>query len=156
MRFPFHSGRRQAYLALSCLCVCWMGTLAAAGADHAAPLTGELQAKLQVPIDTRKLKPGSEIVASVEKTWRGPDCLLKAGATVYGHIVAVDRLAKGQPTRLNVLFDRADCNGNRQSPFGLQLAALNLPPLKMEADVLSAEIGIFEDGTVPATGASGC
>lgn len=144
-----------ACLASLCLCACVWCAHAAAGSEAAPALTGALQTKLQIPLDTRKLKPGSEVVASVEKTWRGPDCLLKAGATVYGHVTEVSRKSKGQTTSLSVLFDHADCNGSRQTPFGLQLAALNLPPLKMEADVLQAEAGIFEDGTGPGIGASG-
>ncbi|HEY4356357.1 MAG TPA: hypothetical protein VGN16_11460 [Acidobacteriaceae bacterium] len=155
MRSPCTIGRRCAYFVPLCLLVWAWCTQPSAGAEREPPLVGALQAKLQVPLDTRKLKPGSEIIASVEKTWRGPDCLLRAGATVYGHITEVNRRAKGQPTTLNVLFDHADCNGNRQTPFGLQLAAVNLPVIKLEADVLSAEIGIFEDGAVPGTGASG-
>ncbi len=112
-----------ALLASSSMCLQSSATLWAE--QSAPPPRTLLQTRLDVSLDTLRLRPGAPILASVLVPWSGPDCVLKVGATVYGQVTEVSSKHKGQhESSLKVLFDRADCNGERAVPITLVLFAV--------------------------------
>ena len=84
-----------------------------------------LQATLDVPLDTSHMVVDAPIFASTRLLWAGPDCTLRPGATLSGRVLAVQSRSKGNSqSSLTLLFDHADCNGQRAVPFALALYAL--------------------------------
>jgi hypothetical protein len=84
-----------------------------------------LLATLEVPMDTGRLTNGAAVFASVKIPWKSPNCILREGATIYGHVVGVQSKGNGFPdSRLTVIFDKADCNDKRGIELPLALYAI--------------------------------
>ncbi len=110
------------------------------GAGALAPL----EARLQVPLDTGKLVKGMPVFAAAVLPWHGPDCELKAGATVYGHVVDLQVRSPGTPeTLLTVAFEKADCNGRKAVEVPLLLYAVVDRSSAGQADTYRDQSGLF-------------
>ena len=96
----------------------WPGYLPAQTGANEAPL----QARLEVPLETRRATVGMRVVASALAPWTSGDCRLQVGSTISGHVVAVQSLKESQrESRLAAVFDRANCGGGRDVPVSLLL-----------------------------------
>ena len=68
-----------------------------------------LSAELVAPLSARGAHPGALVLAKATQGWVGPGCTLTRGSMVSGHVVDVHLDGQAKATRLELLFDRADC-----------------------------------------------
>jgi len=91
----------------------------------AAPPTQPLFANLTLPLDISRAKIGSKVQARVVTPWTGAGCVLRLGALVEGHVSQVERRSKTAPrSAFHLVFDTAECNRQRNTPFNATLIAL--------------------------------
>ncbi len=76
---------------------------------------------------------GTPVFGAALYPWTGPECSIAKGGLVSGHIVEAEKRTKPQKggsgeATLDVLFDKADCNGGHSVPIHLLLFAVAAPP----------------------------
>ena len=124
-----------------------------------APFVTPLQARLSTSLDSRISSAGTLVSAVALLDWHGPDCLLKSGSALSGHVVKAQPFRAGQKeASLVILFDKADCNKGANSPVSLVLFAVvsrsddpTYRPLEYSAAGVLNTIGPH-DGTTPLVG----
>ena len=89
-------------------------------AQHQNPMKGgaqsprPLQATLVAELNATHVHPGSMVFARAQTEWAEASCLLPPGSLVEGHVVAVLKRSKAnKSSSLQLVFDKADCKGNR-------------------------------------------
>jgi hypothetical protein len=94
-----------------------------------APAAQPLFANLTMPLDISNAKIGSKFQARLIAPWSGNGCTLRLGALVQGHVSQIERRSKAAPrSSLSLVFDTAECNRQRNTPFNAILIALLGPP----------------------------
>jgi len=84
-----------------------------------------LQTELLASLDAGHLHLDSPALAKVQVDWNGPDCKLRAGSTVVGHIAEIKpHSSQSKGSSITVVFDKADCNGHPSTPVSLVLFAV--------------------------------
>lgn len=128
-----------------CLLLSLTGSIAAAAQNAASQVrTAPLQARLNIPIDTRQIKSGTPIFASALAEWKGPDCHLRAGSTLYGHVFDLESKADGgKDSHLTIAFDKADCNRSRAVPVSIVLYALIQPDETLQGAQMQDTAGLM-------------
>ena len=109
------------------LSVAWLWTALGCRSTPAqtAPFATPLQARLSVPLDSRLSQAGTPVSAVALVEWHGPDCLLKVGRALSGHVLKAQPFQESQKeASLTVLFNRADCNDGKSVPVSLVLFAV--------------------------------
>ncbi|WP_353071786.1 hypothetical protein [Tunturiibacter gelidiferens] len=94
------------------------------------PITSQapIQVELLAALDVGKLSPGASVFAKARVDWNQPNCHLRAGSMVVGHVVDLEKRSKlNKGSSLTVAFDHADCDGHI-SPLPLTLFALIAVP----------------------------
>jgi hypothetical protein len=87
-----------------------------------------LQVELLITLNASKLARGTPVLAKTRLDWQGPNCLLRTGALVSGHIVDFEpRSKQNKGSSLTILFDNAHCDGHL-TPVGLTLVGLIVKP----------------------------
>src|SRR5215469_9192858 len=113
-RIPVH-----AWFALAC----WF---------QASPLftqtTTPVQAVLIQRLNARKVKVGDSILAKLVLPWKSPECDLRAGAIIQGHVVTQKAHSKMEKTsEIGISFESGQCDGLEMKPLYLTVAALLAP-----------------------------
>lgn len=121
-------------------------------AEHRIESQAPLQADLLVPLDVSKLNVGAPVFLKSRVDWQYASCHVKTGATISGHVVAVNRHSmQHKGSDLTIVFDTADCSGHTSQIF------FNLFAVIAEAkdDVSSADFGVFGSRIQPHSGSAG-
>jgi len=101
---------------------------AAAAAPAAATLPA-LLANLTMPLDVSRARIGTRVEATVVNAWSGNGCDLRKGALVEGHVSQVKQRTKTDKRSGFVLvFDKAECDRHRGTPFKTTIFAMIGPP----------------------------
>jgi hypothetical protein len=84
-----------------------------------------LQTELIAPLDLTHVHGGSPVLVRVDLDWIGPNCSLRAGSVVRGHVVAIVKRSKSvKDSEVQLTFDGADCEVHHETPFRFTLVAL--------------------------------
>ncbi len=102
-----------------------------------------LSAELVAPLSARGAHPGALVLAKATQGWVAPGCTLTRGSMVSGHVVDVHLDGQTKTTRLQLLFDRADCNGKAGVAYPLRLFAVIAPPEQPYDRSASEQSGLF-------------
>ncbi len=109
-----------------------------------------LETKLMESLDAGHLRAGAPVFAKVMYDWNSPGCHLRAGSTVSGRVVAAQGHRQGaQPPSLTILFERADCNGDKAASFGLVLFSVIGAVAQTEASGMVDSGGLFGSVSAP-------
>jgi len=111
------------------------------------PSVTPVQAELMADMHARLLKVGSTVYARVTADWQGTNCVLRNGATLEGHVIAVvphTKTAKG--SEVDLAFTGAQCGGLKMEAFNLQLAALAAPPQNQDLGIMSDHLPMLLTG----------
>ena len=88
-----------------------------------------LLANLTMPLDVSRAKVGTRVEATVVNAWSGNGCDLRKGALVEGHVSQVKQRTKTDKRSGFVLvFDKAECDRHRGTPFKTTIFAMIGPP----------------------------
>jgi len=79
-------------------------------------------------LDSGHLKVGKEIWVKVESGMSLPGCRLNVDSALYGHITAAVSQKNPNSSDLSLVFDHADCEGQKKKEVSLRLIALVVPP----------------------------
>jgi hypothetical protein len=122
----FHAARAQRpLLALALLPLFSLSVITRAQ----APATQPLFANLTMPLEVSQAKIGSKFQARLIAPWTANGCALRTGALIQGHVSQIERRSKTAPrSALSLVFDTAECNRQRNTPFNAILIALLGPP----------------------------
>jgi hypothetical protein len=72
-----------------------------------------LQVELLAAVDANKLTLGAQVLAKTRIDWNQPNCRLRAGSVVVGHVVDLQRRTKQlKGSSLAINFDHANCEGH--------------------------------------------
>jgi hypothetical protein len=97
-----------------------------------------VEAQLLSDIRAHQLKVGESVFARVDTIWEGAECLLRNGAILEGHVVAVVPHTKTEAnSEVTLAFTKAQCNGLEMYDFKLLLSAVAAPPSDMDHGFLS-------------------
>src|SRR5215467_8847313 len=87
-----------------------------------------VQAELIQRLEARKVKIGDPILAKMVLPWKSPECDLRAGAIIQGHVVTQKAHSKTEKTsEIGISFERGQCGGLEMKPLYLTVAALLAP-----------------------------
>ena len=101
---------------LASCCLCAQGV-----AVGAVPV----QAELLTVLDVKHTSAGEPVLLRVILPWKGPDCDLRAGSIVQGHVTSVQQRSKLVPdSELQVVFTLAECNRRPAEKREFELIAL--------------------------------
>jgi len=92
------------------------------------PINSTIAAKVTGVLDSGHLKAGKEIWVQVEYRMSLPGCTLNVGSALYGHITAAISQKNPNSSELSMVFDHADCEGQKKKELPLRLIALVGPP----------------------------
>jgi hypothetical protein len=112
-----------------------------------------IQAELVQRLNSGKVKVGDAILAKLVLPWKSPECDLRAGAIIQGH-VATQRAYSGteKTSEIGIVFESGQCGGREMKPFALTVAAVVSPYLSgyseysEELQPLSSAIGLNLNG----------
>jgi hypothetical protein len=96
--------------------------------DTEIPSNSTIAAKVTGVLDSGHLKAGKEIWVQVVSGMSLPGCRLNVGSAVYGHITAAVSQKNPNSSELSLVFDHADCEGQKKKELPLRLIALVGPP----------------------------
>jgi len=115
-----------------------------------------LQVDLLAPVDAGKIALGAPVLAKARVDWNNPDCHLRVGSVVVGHIVAIEKRSKqNKGSSLTIAFDHADCDGHL-SPFQFTLFAIIAAPEVDEGiPMRDTSTGLGSASTAPHVGGGG-
>jgi hypothetical protein len=98
------------------------------GAERRISPQAPFQAELLAPLDAGKLSRGATVLAKARFDWNDPNCHLRAGSVVVGHIVDLQQRSKlNKGSSVAIAFDQASCDGHI-SPFNFTLFAIIAKP----------------------------
>ena len=104
----------------------------------AEPGVTPIQAELMADLNARLLKVGTPVYARVVVDWTGTGCVLRKGAVLEAHVVAVSPYNRSTKlSELDLAFTQAQCAAPRMSALDLLLAAMAAPPRPMDLGILS-------------------
>ena len=87
-----------------------------------------IQAELIQRLEARKVKVGDSILAKIVLPWKSPECDLRVGAIIQGHVVAQKAHSKTEKTsEIAISFESGQCGGLEMKPLHLTVAALFAP-----------------------------
>jgi hypothetical protein len=113
-----------------------------------------IHAELVGPMDARFLKPGSPLLLKVKDAWQNDDCSLREGSILKGHVVAANVSSKeDRISKVALLVDEAECNGQTLVPMPLAVAAM-MAPDPMETGNMQ-EYAPLNEGPVATGGGAG-
>jgi hypothetical protein len=79
-------------------------------------------------LNARKVKVGDSILAKVVFPWKNPECDLRAGAILQGHVVTQKVHSKTEKiSEIGITFDSGQCGGQEMKPLSLTIAAVLAP-----------------------------
>lgn len=88
-----------------------------------------IEAHLLSDIRAHQLKVGESVFARVDARWEGADCVLRDGAILEGHVIAVvPHTRTDANSEVTLAFTRAQCKGLKMDDFKLLLSAVAAPP----------------------------
>jgi hypothetical protein len=84
-----------------------------------------LQAELLRAVEAGRVKVGDPVLAKVTVKWQSPQCALREGAILNGHIVAQKVHSKTEKTsEIALVFDSGQCGGVDLKPLPMTVAAV--------------------------------
>jgi len=87
-----------------------------------------IQAELIQRLNARKVKVGDAILAKLRTPWKSPECDLRAGAVIQGHIVTQKAYSKTEKiSEIGITFESGQCGGREMKPLLLTVAAILAP-----------------------------
>jgi hypothetical protein len=90
-------------------------------AQTAIPIHAELIQRL----NARKVKVGDPILAKLVLPWKSPECDLRSGAIIQGHVVTQKAHSKTEKiSEIGITFESGQCGGPEMKPLFLTLAAV--------------------------------
>jgi len=113
-----------------------------------------IQAELIQRLEARKVKVGDSILAKIVLPWKSPECDLRAGAVIQGHVVAQKAHSRTEKTsEIGISFESGQCGGLEMKPLHLTVAALfaPYPPSysgSEEMQPLNSAIGLALNGEI--------
>lgn len=106
-----------------------------------------IQAELSGDLAARFLHQGSIVHAKVAVEWNGPDCFLRKGAILEGHVLSVVPHSKTVPdSEVSVAFTQAQCGRQNMSALDLTLVAVAAPPAHRDLGILDAPLPMGTSG----------
>jgi hypothetical protein len=88
-----------------------------------------LLADLTLPLDISRAKVGTRVQATVDNPWSGNGCNLRKGALIEGHVSQVEQRTKtSKRSAFSLVFDKAECDHHKGTPFKATIFALLGPP----------------------------
>jgi hypothetical protein len=120
-----------------------------------------IDAHLLSDIRAHQLKVGESVFARVDGRWEGDECVLRDGAILEGHVIAVVPHSKTEAnSEVTLAFTRAQCKGLKMDDFKLLLSAVAAPPPdEMDRGILTDALPLNTRGAGnaggPGTGATG-
>ena len=130
------------------------GQAATAAAKPAFLWTGTtVVAKLLANLDSRTCKPGDPVEAEVTRdVSQNPKVVLKAGARVIGHVVALDASSTHSPeSRIAISFNSISTKGGEQTQISFVIQALAIAPRLKEKNELQDGRGMVATEITAAT-----
>ena len=77
-----------------------------------------IPARLTKFLDSKKLKPGDEVVAKTAVALQGNGVTIPSGSRVIGHVTQAQARSKGDPTSsLGIVFDKIELTSDKQFPI---------------------------------------
>jgi len=113
-----------------------------------------IQAELIQRLEARKVRVGDPILAKIVLPWKSPECDLRVGAIIQGHVVAQKAHSKMEKTSvIGISFESGQCSGLEMKPLYLIVAALLAPyppsyPGSEETPPLNSAIGLALNGGI--------
>jgi hypothetical protein len=116
-----------------------------------------IDAHLLSDIRAHQLKVGESVFARVDGRWEGAECVLRDGAILEGHVIAVVPRTKTEAnSEVTLAFTRAQCKGPKMDDFKLLLSAVAAPPPdEMDRGILTDALPLNTRGTANASPGSG-
>ena len=120
-----------------------------------------IDAHLLSDIRAHQLKVGESVFARVDGRWEGTECVLRDGAILEGHVIAVIPHTKTEAnSEVTLAFTRAQCKGLKMDDFKLLLSAVAAPPPdEMDRGILTDAMPLNMRGSGnaggPGTGTTG-
>jgi hypothetical protein len=116
-----------------------------------------VEAQLLSDIRAHQLKVGESVFARVDGRWEGAECVLRDGAILEGHVIAVvPRTRTEANSEVTLAFTRAQCKGLKMDDFKLLLSAVAAPPLdEMDRGILTDALPLNTRATANASPGSG-
>jgi hypothetical protein len=88
-----------------------------------------IDAHLLSDIRARQLKVGESVFARVDGRWESAECVLRDGAILEGHVLAVVAHTKTEAnSEVTLAFTKAQCKGLKMDDFKMLLSAIAAPP----------------------------
>ena len=112
--------------------------------DTEIPISSTIAAKVMGVLDSGHLKVGKEIWVQVVYGVSLPGCRLNENSALYGHITSAVSQKNPNSSELSLVFDHADCAGQKKKELPLRLIALVGPP--DQSDNMLAEAPIVMQG----------
>lgn len=118
-----------------------------------------VQAELVQRLDASRVKIGDQILAKLQVPWKSPDCDLRSGAIIQGHVVTQRAHSKTEKTsEIGVVFETGQCGGRDMEPLPLTVAAVLAPSRHAdesptgEEQPLSSAVGVTLNGNPGSMG----
>ena len=108
-----------------------MGTVQAQTPDSTAqPAGATIRITLEKPLDTKKNKPGDQVIAkSAESIKANGHDVVPRGAKIIGHVTGVEAHTKEKPQAyLGIVFDRAILKNGQEVPLRFAIQAVAPSP----------------------------
>ena len=85
-----------------------------------------MHATLEKPVDTRKCKPGDQVIArNTENVKSNGKVIVPKGSKIMGHVTQVQTASKGQSSsQVGIAFDHAILKGGQEVPMTASIQAL--------------------------------
>jgi hypothetical protein len=111
-----------------------------------------VEAQLLSDIRAHQLKVGESVYARVDTLWQGSECVLRDGAILEGHVIAVVPHTKTEAnSEVTLAFTQAQCKGLKMHDFKLLLSAVAAPPPSLDRGVLTAALPLTTRATGPGS-----
>jgi hypothetical protein len=108
-----------------------------------------IQAELIQRLNARKVKVGDPILAKLASPWKSPECDLRSGAIIQGHVVTRKAHSKTEKiSEIGITFESGQCGGPEMKPLFLTIAAVLAPSYSdpEEMQPLNSAIGLGLNG----------
>jgi hypothetical protein len=112
-----------------------------------------IEAQLLSDIHAHALKVGESVFVRVDSFWQGDNCMLREGAILEGHVIAVVPHSRTEAnSELTLAFTKAQCKGPNLDDFRLLLSAVAAPPAdEMDRGILTDALPLSTRATGPSS-----
>jgi len=105
-----------------------------ANKSNSASVSYPIIVALEKPLDSKKLKPGTEVEAKTLNEWHAGGMTIQRYSRVIGHVAEAKARSKGDPaSSLTIAFDKVVRSGGETTPFRIAILALAPDPNQTDA-----------------------